>query len=229
MNAKILEMFQSIQGEGKYAGIKQVFLRFFECNIHCSWCDTPNSIGDTVRHYEEMTVEDVMSAIRTLKSGCQSVSLTGGEPLLQVDFIKALLPELKKEGLKNYLETNGILPQELSRIIGQVDTISMDFKLPSSTKCQPFWKEHEEFLRLAVERDVFIKAVITSDTATDDMLRSTELVAKIDPNILFILQPNTYELKNGVMKRCLELQEICQQRLTNVRILPQVHKFMKLR
>src|SRR6185503_15806870 len=100
MNAKILEMFQSIQGEGKYAGIKQVFLRFFECNIHCSWCDTPNSIGDTVRHYEEMTVEDVMSAIRTLKSGCQSVSLTGGEPLLQVDFIKALLPELKKEGLK---------------------------------------------------------------------------------------------------------------------------------
>ena len=43
--ANILEVFQSIQGEGKYAGVKQVFVRFFECNMHCVWCDTPHSIG----------------------------------------------------------------------------------------------------------------------------------------------------------------------------------------
>jgi len=228
-NAKILEIFQSIQGEGKYAGIKQVFVRFFECNMHCSWCDTPNSIGDTVRNFDEMSLDQLMPKIRALKAGCSSVSLTGGEPLLQADFIKELLPELRKEGLKNYLETNGVLPEEMAKIIDQIDIVAMDIKLPSSTKCKPYWKEHEEFLRLAVDKDVFIKAVITSDTHNEDILRTTELVAKIDPHILFILQPNTYELKNGVMKRCLEFQDICQQRLTNVRILPQVHKFMKLR
>ena len=45
--ANISEIFQSIQGEGKYAGASQVFVRFFECNMHCAWCDTPHAIGDT--------------------------------------------------------------------------------------------------------------------------------------------------------------------------------------
>ena len=49
--ANILEIFQSIQGEGKYAGVKQVFVRFYECNMHCVWCDTPHSIGDNVKYH----------------------------------------------------------------------------------------------------------------------------------------------------------------------------------
>ena len=47
MNARILEIFKSTQGEGKYVGAWQIFVRFFECNMHCVWCDTPHSIGDT--------------------------------------------------------------------------------------------------------------------------------------------------------------------------------------
>ncbi|HLF18327.1 MAG TPA: 7-carboxy-7-deazaguanine synthase QueE [Candidatus Omnitrophota bacterium] len=229
MKAKVLEIFQSIQGEGKYAGIKQVFVRFFECNMHCVWCDTPNSIGDTVRNFKEMTLDEIMDRVRALKAGCESVSLTGGEPLLQAEFIKGMLPALKKEGLKSYLETNGVLPQALGMVIDGIDTIAMDIKLPSSTKCQPFWKEHESFLKLARQKDVFIKTVISSDTDKEDIGRCVQLVAGIDPDVLFILQPNTYELKNGVMKKCLEFQDLCLKRLNNVRILPQVHKFMKLR
>ncbi len=46
MQAKISEIFKSIQGEGPYQGINQVFVRFFGCNLCCRFCDTkPNSFA----------------------------------------------------------------------------------------------------------------------------------------------------------------------------------------
>ncbi len=229
MKAKILEIFQSIQGEGKYAGVRQVFVRFFECNMHCDWCDTPASIGDTSRNYKELTLAEVGKQIQSLGQNCHSVSLTGGEPLLQTDFIKELLPLLKKAKLPAYLDTNGTLPEALKSIIDGIDTIAMDIKLPSSTKQKAYWKEHEQFLRIAKRKDVFIKTVVSSDTDLSDVERAVSLTAKIDPQIVFILQPNTYELQNGVVKKCLEFHDYCLKYLPNARVVPQMHKFMKVR
>jgi len=227
--ANILEIFQSIQGEGKYAGVKQVFVRFFECNMHCAWCDTPHSIGDTSRRFEEYTLDALWREICDLWKNCHSVSLTGGEPLMQKDFIKTLLPRFKKAEVPAYLETNGILHEALAEVIEDIDIVAMDLKLPSSTKCQPFWQEHEEFLKIARRKEVFIKTVISSDTERDDVLRSIDLVAGVDPEILYILQPNYLDRKNGVMEKCLEYQKDCSDRLKNVRIIPQVHKMMNMR
>lgn len=229
MNANLIEIFSSIQGEGKYAGVKQIFVRFFECNMHCVWCDTPHSIGDTTRKYKEFNLEDTLKQIKELSTGIHSVSLTGGEPLLQATFIKMLLPELKKLKLPSYLETNGVLPEELKKVIDQIDIVAMDLKLPSSTQCRSYWTEHEEFLKIAKTKDVFLKTVITSDTDKNDVLRAAETVAAIDRDILFILQPNTFELNNGVVRKCVEFQNDLLKRLTNVRILPQMHKFLKVR
>ena len=229
LRAKILEVFHSIQGEGKYAGVPQVFVRFFECHMHCSWCDTPDSIGDGKREYKEYSVSELFDLIKPLIPDCHSVSLTGGEPLLQADFIKELIPYLRKTGLSVYLETSGVLHKELKKIIDDVDIVSMDFKLPSSTKCRSFWKEHEEFLKIAHQRDCFIKAVITADTNFEDIRKSIELIKRIDPQLLFILQPNYFEMTNGVVAKCREFQNDCLKHIPNVRILPQLHKFMKLR
>ena len=228
MKAKILEIFRSIQGEGKYAGVKQVFVRFFECNMHCVWCDTPASIGDTTRNYKEIELKDLVAEIKKIREGCHSVSLTGGEPLLQVDFIKELIPHLKKMKLPVYLETNGICPQELKTVINDTDIVAMDIKLPSSTKEKAYWKEHEEFLKIALKKDVFIKTVISADTDKKDIVKAVEMVKKIDPGVLFILQPNTYELRNGLMDKCQDFQDYCSKYLSDVRILPQTHKFMKV-
>lgn len=227
--AKIFEVFQSIQGEGPYAGLPQVFVRFFECHMHCSWCDTPDSIGDGKRKFKEYTTAQLLKEVKRLAKGCHSVSLTGGEPLLQADFIKEFLPLLKKLKLPVYLESSGVLYKELKKIIDQVDIVSMDFKLPSSTKCREFWKEHAEFLKIAVRRDCFIKAVITSDTKEEDIRKSIELIKTIDAHLPFILQPNYFEMGNGVIGKCREFQNYCLKYIPNVRILPQLHKFMKLR
>lgn len=229
VNAKILEIFRSIQGEGKYVGVKQVFVRFFECNMHCDWCDTPHSIGDTTRHYMEYGLAALEEELDRLKAGCHSVSLTGGEPLLQKDFLKELLPQIRKRHLKTYLETNGTLPGALADILGQVDIVAMDIKLPSSTKCRPYWDEHRKFLELARDKDVFVKAVVSSDTLAEDVVEAGRLVADIDPDILFILQPNYFEMRNGVVAKCQELQDEHLKFLNNTRILPQIHKYLKLR
>jgi len=243
--ANILEIFRSIQGEGKYAGVCQVFVRFYECNMHCVWCDTPYSIGDAVKfpntqekkpsaqvmsgHFREYTLDELWKEVYGLLEGCHSVSLTGGEPLVQKDFIKELLPRLKDEGIPAYLETNGILPQALADVIDGIDIVAMDLKLPSSTKCQPFWGEHKEFLRIARRKEVFVKTVISSETERGDVLRSIDLIAEADPEILFVLQPNYFDQQNGVLKMCLNYQKDCSDRLRNVRIIPQVHKYMKMR
>lgn len=229
MKADILEIFQSIQGEGKYAGVRQVFVRFFECNMRCVWCDTPHSIGDTTRKYDEYPLEDLCAKVIGLSAGCHSVSITGGEPMMQTPFLKEFLPRLKAEGLRTYLETNGVYHEELKDIIAVTDIIAMDIKLPSSTKCRPYWEEHARFIETGRGKDFFIKTVISGDTAAQDVRRAVDITAEIDPGILFILQPNFFEMKSGAMDKCLEFYDICREKLDDVRIIPQTHKFMKLR
>ncbi|OGX26555.1 MAG: hypothetical protein A2787_04400 [Omnitrophica WOR_2 bacterium RIFCSPHIGHO2_01_FULL_48_9] len=229
MLSKISEIFQSIQGEGPYAGVRQIFVRFFECHMHCTWCDTPDSIGDGKREYQEYSVAQLKKEVRPLIAGCHSVSLTGGEPLLQADFIEQFIPSIKESGLKVYLETSGVLYKDLKKIIRAVDIVAMDLKLPSSTQQRAFWKEHEKFLKIARKKEVFIKAVISSKTQLADIKRSADIIAAVDPKILFILQPNTFDLHNGVLDKCREYHNYCSKRLADVRILPQMHKFLKVR
>jgi 7-carboxy-7-deazaguanine synthase len=229
MNAKILEIFRSVQGEGRYAGVPQVFVRFFECNMHCVWCDTPASIGDGKREYKEMGLEEVLAQVNALYDNAHSVSITGGEPLLQKDFLKSFCHALHREGRKTYLDTNGTLPDALAEIIKDIDIIAMDIKLPSSTQQKAFWAEHKEFLKIAKRREVFVKVVISLNTKVEEILKAAKLVAAIDPDILFILQPNYLDMKKGVIEECVGHQKSCAKILKDVRILPQVHKFMKLR
>lgn len=229
MTANILEVFQSIQGEGKYAGVNQVFVRFFECNMHCHWCDTPHSIGDTTRKYREVTLEDLLKEIKAAWPGSHSVTLTGGEPLLQADVLAALIPELHAAGMPVHLETNGILPGDLEKVIDGVDVVAMDIKMPSSTRCRPYWEEHRKFLDIARRREVFVKTVITRETDAEDLRQTVELMAAVDPAIPLILQPNTFELGQGVMETCRQFYLTANQRLEDVRVLPQMHKIMKVR
>ncbi len=229
MNAKILEIFRSIQGEGKYVGAPQVFVRLFECNMHCVWCDTPASIGDGKREYKEMGLKDALRQVNALYDNAHSVSITGGEPLLQKDFLKSFCHALRREGKKIYLDTNGTLPEALAEIIKDIDIIAMDIKLPSSTQQKAFWGEHQEFLKIAKCREVFVKAVISLNTKAEEVLKAARLIAAVDPKILFILQPNYLDMKKGIIDQCVGHQKLCAKILKDVRILPQVHKFMKLR
>ena len=228
---KIREIFCSLQGEGKYAGIKQVFVRFFECNLTCKWCDTPVDFV-TGRSAQELTVEQVQVQVAELWDHCHSVSFTGGEPLLQKDFIQAIVPLWRAEGKKVYLETNGTLAAALTETINIIDFIAMDIKLPSSTRCRPFWQEHEEFLQVALKNnmvDLFIKSIISNETVKQDIEEMVKLLSRQKQALTLVLQPNSFELRTGVVDKCLEFQNYCLEHLSDVRVIPQWHKFLNLR
>jgi len=229
MKVRISEIFQSIQGEGPYVGVRQVFVRFMDCQLKCSWCDTVHTRTRNIKRSDEMTVAQVFSKMKKLWDRCHSVSLTGGEPLLQADFIKELLPLLRKAGMPVYLETNGIDHRALKKNIAGNDIISMDIKLPSSTGDKAFWRDHEKFLAMAKQKEVFIKAVVTGKTTQPDIVKAVGLVKRVAPRTPFILQPNTGDLHNGAVSRCLEFQKYCLKHLPDVRMIPQMHPFMKLR
>jgi organic radical activating enzyme len=228
MNAKVSEIFKSIQGEGKYLGVPQVFVRFFGCSLNCQICDTPQAKGPT-GEFQEYTSKDLLKEVRKLSKDIHSVSLSGGEPLEQKDFLRYFLPLLKKQGMTTYLETNGVLPENLKEVIRYVDIIAMDMKLPSATGQKAFWAEHEKFLKIARTKEVFIKAIITLDMDLKDVERAVALASKVNRGIVFILQPNYFEMGGPLTARCQQAQTMALKFLDDVRIIPQMHKVLGVR
>ena len=70
------------------------FLRLYDCNLRCVYCDTTYSYGDEV-DYEVQSVEDVADALRQM--GNRYITITGGEPLLQADEVEQLIDVLSRE------------------------------------------------------------------------------------------------------------------------------------
>ena len=220
--ARITEIFSSIQGEGPYAGEEQVFVRFSGCNLSCKFCDERKK-----RDFLEYTPGEVIE--RIINEGRRAVSFTGGEPLLQADFLKEILLVLREKGLSIYLETNGTLKDELLEVLDYVDVISMDIKLPSSTGCAPHWREHTMFLKEAIKKEVFVKLIVTPETISSDVEIAVSIVKSLDENIPFIIQPVSY---NGNIEKVSLLGDFfdsARGRLNNVRIIPQVHKILGVR
>lgn len=218
VKAKIAEIFESIQGEGLYAGVRQVFVRFFGCNLKCQFCDTK------LNYYDKYTSLDLFNKIIKTSRGFHSVSFTGGEPLLHKDFLKEILRLLKNQGITTYLETNGTLPRNFEEVKDDVDIVSMDIKLPTSTRDRSFWKEHLDFLSLAKDRNIFVKIVICDSTKKEDLKKALDMIAKIDPKIPVVLQPNSFEFTKTLLNKIIALQGLCLKKIKDVRIMPQLHK-----
>ena len=223
MKAKIAEIFVSFQGEGIYLGKEQIFIRFYGCNLNCKFCDT------RLNSYQEYKAEELLGKINSFKGKTNSVSLTGGEPLIQKEFLKQSLPLIKQEGYLTYLETNATLPEALREIIDYIDIIAMDFKFPSSTGLRNFWQEHEDFLKVALEKETFVKAVICNSTDLGDLDRAVKLLSNFNRNITFILQPNSFESGSFLMNKIKGFRSYALEYLSDVRLIPQMHKLVGIK
>ncbi len=228
LQADITEIFSSIQGEGIFIGAKQIFVRFKKCNLCCSFCDEAKKTD-----FKSYTSASLVKEIRSLdlsKGPHHSIAPTGGEPLLYTNFLRIFLSDLRMNGFKVYLETNGTLPDELRRIVDLIDIVAMDFKLPSSTGERPFWSEHREFIRIAEKKNVFVKAIVTDRTSTKDIEKAVLIVKEMKKNIPLILQPAT-SIKMGdkapARTALLKFLEIgARHELENIRVIPQIHKIL---
>lgn len=119
---KVVEIFSSIDGEGKRTGLPTTFIRLFGCNLNCSYCDT--RYGCEGDNYTIMSVTEIVNKVKEL--GIPNITITGGEPLIHSG-INSLLYELQEFNVN--VETNG--SQLISHPLGDV-FYTMDYKCPSS-------------------------------------------------------------------------------------------------
>lgn len=150
---------------------------------------------------------------------------------MQADFLKKLIPTLKskKKNCKIYLETNGTLPEELKKILNHLEIIAMDIKLPSSAGSKNYWQEHARFLKLACERELFVKTVICNSTDLGDFRMALELLNSIRREIPLVLQPNYFEIGYSLGKKIEEFKRMSLEYLSDVRVLPQLHKILEVK
>ena len=171
---KINEIFYSIQGEGKWSGKPNIFIRTTGCNLRCSYCDTKYAYIDG----KDYSIDQILETIK--KYPCEDICITGGEPLLQEEMIN-LINELTKRNYKIIIETNG--SKKINDLIKNKKlTISMDIKTPSSGMEKEMIFENIILLR---EKDQ-IKFII-KDKKDYDYAKKTINTYKIKSNIY--LQP----------------------------------------
>ena len=249
--AYLLEIFSGFQGEGPLVGERQIFLRFAGCNLRCRYCDTPASrnpkpvkciVEENPGQRDFRGVPNPLSG-QVLSNRLKKLArprlhrwlaLTGGEPLLQADFLAEWLPGVLSAlgGLRIYLETNGMLAPELTRLLPFLDYVAMDIKLPSSTGQEARWREARAFLGIlhaeGKGRAACAKAVVCTETSDEEISLAAGLVQTVAPEALLVLQPVTPRggAEPPSPHRLLQLQELAKRQHPQVRAIPQVHRLM---
>jgi 7-carboxy-7-deazaguanine synthase len=151
---KIADIFFSIQGEGRLAGVPSAFIRLTGCNLRCAWCDTPYTSWHP--DGENRSVVEVLSLLRQFP--VRYVVVTGGEPLLSPEILP-LCSGLRDRGYHVTVETAATV----FRVI-DCDLASLSPKLSNSTPLEReggrFALRHEQ---LRLRPDVILEFMKRSD------------------------------------------------------------------
>lgn len=240
----VAELFRSIQGEGPHVGVLQVFVRFSGCSLRCAYCDTPRAQARTpacalasersVRRVPNpVDADDLALLARTLveeSPGVHSLSVTGGEPLEQPDFLCAFLRSFRECALPVYLETNGLLEDSARRAAPLVDIVSMDIKLPALCGGGEHFSIYRRVLPLFGEKELFCKVVVAGGFDMEELAEAARVLAEFDRRTPFIIQPATATSGCGGVsgETLLACYFKAAEYLDDVRVIPQCHGLLGL-
>ncbi|WP_256299509.1 7-carboxy-7-deazaguanine synthase QueE [Haloarchaeobius salinus] len=178
----INELFYSLQGEGRLAGVPSVFVRTSGCNLRCWFCDSYHTSWEPTHAW--MDVDEIVAAVAGYDRA-DHVVVTGGEPLLH-DAVVDLLHELDARGYHTTVETNGTIHRD-----APIDLASISPKLANSTPTperdpagEGEWAERHErdridldsLSRLVADHDHQLKFVVTDET---DVREVEELLSRL--------------------------------------------------
>lgn len=125
-NIRVIEIFQSIDGEQPRMGEMTTFIRLAGCNLRCTYCDTVESQSSEAG--TDMIVKDLVKLINS-KSINHNITITGGEPLLQLEAVEELCQRLSILDYKINIETNGTQKPTTS-LLETVNCFVYDYKSP---------------------------------------------------------------------------------------------------
>ena len=202
----INEIFHSIQGESTYAGRPCVFVRLTACDLRCNWCDTPYAFHEG----RKMSVDEVIADVES--RGCQTVEVTGGEPLLQAD-VYPLMQRLLDSGKTVMIETGG--HRSIAKVPAGVIRI-VDVKCPGSGESDK--NDWSNFAHLAKTDEVkFVIADRGDYDYAKEIVRRERLVDRVNA-VLFSPVHGKLDPK--------QLSEWVIADRLDVRVQLQVHKYI---
>jgi organic radical activating enzyme len=230
---RIVEIFDSIQGEGPHIGLPATFVRLAGCNMKCPWCDTKNSWNNPMQFYKEMKTTELIKILIPRK---KHIIFTGGEPTVQLrEQTTFLFEKLHSFDKVLHLETNGFV--FIKHIATSFDTIVVSPKLPYSEEHVLLAGKGEfsyiDSIRQWGEHGAYLKFVI--DVTYEDFENNIDIALGIAKatNIPFdrvYFQPmslgttdeerdTNHEYYNTLAAAIIDMK-------VDVHVLPQLHRWM---
>ena len=232
MKINISEVFYSTQGEGKYIGTAQVFIRLSHCPFDCPYCDTDTQYKEYFeinnhRYNNPISAEELAEIIlKEFGTGdnFHSYSITGGEPLIHYEFVKELAGILKsKSKAKLFLETSGLITKYFKELDDIFDIMSIDIKTHSE-KVLTNLPVLLEALSSIKYSDYYLKLLLPEDNAKEIIDYTAHKLHKYNIKKI-IIQP----VDSIITKDTIDyLYNIYYSKNIEARIIPQTHKILAI-
>lgn len=240
MNVRLFEIFTSIEGEGSLYGTKTMFVRLAGCPFSCFYCDTTQAIP--INSGTEYSIEEACKMIdENLQKNTFKINFTGGDPLIQYKAVTEMAKHVKKtKNIFTYLESSCFDSKKFNHILPFIDFVKIEFKTKDSDfvddpkHYQILIQNALECLRLSIHsgKKPYIKIVTSSKTTIQSFSNLIEQIFQDITNYAisnvisgFVIQP-TYGISQPSLEHLLKLYDLVYPKYNQVRVIPQLHKFI---
>ena len=223
-----------MEGEGILYGTKTLFVRLAGCPFTCFYCDTKESLPlDSGKEYDIQEASNLIES--NLKKQTYKVNFTGGDPLIQHEAVAELAKFVQSKKIPTYLESSCFDVDRFNHVLPFMDIVKIEFKTIDSEFVDS--KHYERLIESALnclkssvsaKKTTYIKIVVSSKTELNEF---TNLVKNIFNYVSknqidgFIIQP-TYGIAEPSLELLLSLYDIVYPYYNDVKVVPQLHKFI---
>ena len=234
MKVRLFEIFTSVEGEGILYGTKTLFVRLAGCPFTCFYCDTKESLP--LDSGTEYNMDEACNLIDSnLKNQTYKVNFTGGDPLVQYQAVAELAKHVQGKKIPTYLESSCFDSKKFDYILPFIDIVKIEFKTKDSEFVDS--KHYEKLIAntmdclkssVSSKKITYIKIVVSSKTNLNDF---SDLVTSIFNSISknqidgFVIQP-TYGIAEPSLDLLLKMYDIVYPFYNEVKVVPQLHKFI---
>lgn len=234
MKVRLFEIFTSVEGEGILYGTKTLFVRLAGCPFTCFYCDTKESLPlDSGTEYD---LDEACKLIDSnLKNQTYKVNFTGGDPLVQYQAVAELAKHVQSKKIPTYLESSCFDSKKFDYILPFIDIVKIEFKTKDSEFVDS--KHYEKLIAntmdclkssVSSKKITYIKIVVSSKTNLNDFSNLvTSIFNSISKNQIdgFVIQP-TYGIAEPSLDLLLKMYDIVYPFYNEVKVVPQLHKFI---
>jgi organic radical activating enzyme len=234
LKVRLFEIFTSVEGEGILYGTKTLFVRLAGCPFTCFYCDTKESLP--LDSGTEYSIEDANKLIDSnLKKQTYKVNFTGGDPLIQHEAVALLAKHIQEKKIPTYLESSCFDVDRFNHVLPFIDIVKIEFKTKDSDFVDV--KHYDKFIghtmkclqsSVKSKKTTYIKVVVSSKTQPNEFAKLVkEIFDIVSKNDLdgFIIQP-TYGISEPSLDLLLELYDLVYPYFIDVKVVPQLHKFI---